>query len=133
MPNPSISDRIAINFLPVRQQEFSFAIYRRGLESRETPPQGTYSLPENPSASLTDSPGSNRYRSYAVSLKPSESQEQVRVGAWANPWLTLWVLRQSLEAKCALELPAEVEQSDREFTQETAFVLERHEDGARQG
>jgi hypothetical protein len=132
MPNSPISDRIALNFLSLRQQEFSFTIHRRGIEPGETLPQAAYRLPEDVSNLLGRAPTTAIYRQYAISLTPTASFETVQIGAWANPWLTMWALRQSLEEKCASVLPAETEQPDREFAREIAFVLKRHESGVRE-
>ena len=132
MPNPPSSDRIALNFLSLREQEFSFAIYRRAVGPGNVLPQGAYSLPEDPGNFPANGPPHSNYRHYAVSLTPSQSHEEVRVGAWANPWLTMWVLRRSLEEKCLSDRVTETEHSDDEFAREIAFVMKTHEAGVRE-
>lgn len=132
MSNSPISDRIALNFLAIKEQEFSFAIYRRAVEAKEVLPQGAYSLPEEPDSFLANPPPRFNYRQYAVSLTPAQSHEKVQVGAWANPWLTMWVLRRSLEEKCLSDQVTEIEHSKDEFSREIAFVLKTHEAGVRE-
>ncbi len=132
MPNQSNSDRIALNFLSLRQQEFSFTVHRRRLLPGETSVD-SYSLPDDPSAIFDETARPDSFGRYAVSLGPSEGFEELEIGAWTNPWITLWVLRRALEEACkSTVLADQTELQEGGFTREVAFVLRRHEAGIRE-
>jgi hypothetical protein len=131
MPNHSNSDTIALNFLALRQQEFSFDIHRRRLMPGETS-ENTYSLPDDPSSIFDEGSRPETFGRYAVSLVARDDFEEIAVGAWTNPWITLWVLRHALEQVCkSAPLASETELPEDDFAREVAFVLRRHEAGIR--
>lgn len=128
MSDALFSDQIALNFLALRQQDFSFRIYRRALSSTETALPNTYSLPTHASGAGPH----EDFRRYSVSLLPLSGYDPVSVGAWLNPWLTLWVLHDALQRRCASDLQAETEMIQDDFRREIAFVLKRHGAGVRE-
>jgi hypothetical protein len=121
---------LALNFLAIAQENFSFTIYRRLLVDDEKSVPGTRYLP----ADCSD--GSNPYadrRRYQVLLAPQAGFEKITVGAWFEHGLTEEVLFQALLHHCqSSDLIKDVELPTRAFNRELDFVLARHEGQARE-
>jgi hypothetical protein len=85
--------RIALNFLPFREQDFEFTVYRRRLGPTDQAVSGTRWLPIDCLGEL--SVGTPRFQ-YAVSLTKADGYEETDIRAWVSPKLTVHVLHQAL-------------------------------------
>jgi hypothetical protein len=118
--------KIALNFLPFREQDFAFAIYRRKLEITDQAVPGTRWLPID---CMAENKGDARKLRYAVSLTKDDGYQETSIRAWVNPGLTVHVLYEALVARTQKDDLAEnSELPDREFLREVGLVLKRHGD-----
>ncbi len=123
MPVNSSRDRIALSFLPVKD-DFAYLIYRKELEETDQSVPGTRWLPRDMAAK--EQPGGKRIR-YAISLSPLDEYEKVTVGAWVDVGLTADVLHNALVRRCQTEpLVSSVEIPSDDFYHKIAFTLATH-------
>ncbi|MHB8656107.1 MAG: hypothetical protein ACYDA9_19795, partial [Terriglobia bacterium] len=135
MPTSSHTDRIALNFLALKFQDFNYQIYRKELGQNEVAVSGTHWLPRDLSPALGQAKASVLERTrYIISLQEIDGYERITLGAWVNPGLTLDVLHRGLDVRCKeADLASWTEHPDKEFRKQIFFVLQRHEEGAREG
>jgi hypothetical protein len=123
-PNPrqvSSGRKIALNFLPLNEQDFSFTIYRRKLGDAEQAVPGTRWLPIN---CIAENKGDAERFRYAVSLAKNDDYQEAAIRAWVNPALTVQVLYEALVARTRThDLIENCEVPDSEFLREVGFVL----------
>jgi hypothetical protein len=118
--------KIALNFLPFREQDFAFAIYRRKLATTDQAVPGTRWLPID---CMAESKGDGQKLRYAVSLTKDDGYQETSIRAWVNPGLTVHVLYAALVARTrADDLVENCELPDSELLREVGFVLKRHGD-----
>src|SRR5260370_29501826 len=117
----SSSRRIALNFLPIREQDFTFRIYRRKLATTDQAVPGTRWLPENCIGDV--STDTERFQ-YVVSLLKADRYEETSIRAWVHPQLTVHVLHDALVARSrADDLTSNCELPDSQFLREVGFIL----------
>lgn len=118
--------KIALNFLPFREQDFAFAIYRRKLKTTDQAVPGTRWLPID---CMAENKGDSEKFRYVVSLTKDDGYQETSIRAWVNPGLTVHVLYEALMARTREDDLAEnFELPDKEFLREVGFVLKRHGD-----
>lgn len=124
---------VALNFLPLVQQEFSFNVFRREYragEKREGELLDTQrrSLPIDPLQDINDS--TNR-REYWVSFTPKNGFEPFTCEQDFNHHLTSSFIYESLERKCLASVDrAEFFLQEGDFRHTISFILERYPEGA---
>ena len=122
----TVSDHIALSFLALKSQDFTFKIYRKELTTEEESIRGVRFLPKDCKAD--SSPERKTFR-YAVKLTPHDGFEEVIIRAWVNPGLTIEVLHQALTDRAKVDdLVENTELPEKSFTREVAFILRRHGD-----
>lgn len=115
---------IALSFLPVKVDDFTFSIYRRRLHSDQESVPGTRELPERDNNGVQ----TERQR-YEVSLEPEQGMEKFTVRAWTNIGLTDEVLYRALIARVQqADVRQFVELPENRFIRKVDFVLKRHGD-----
>lgn len=83
-----IKQNIDLNFLPLREQEFSFTVYRRLLEHKEKKWSDNirrYNLPKNQD-------DTENFTGYWVSFSQFENSEPFTIRARTNIYLTEWYI-----------------------------------------
>lgn len=124
---PSLS-QVALNFFALQPQDFSFRVFRRQLDDSEQSPPTTRWLPIN----LQSNASSNAKR-FETSLQPKDGFDEVTLGAWVCPPLTVEVIHAALIEKIGEgPLRNDIELPTRKFKREVAFVLKKHSDHVRE-
>lgn len=113
---------IALNFLPLTTQDFTYKIFRKPLEGGEPNVPGISFLPEDCSGEDKTAP---RLR-YAVSFEPVDGYQQVSVGAWVDPSLTVRALHKAMSQLAAAALGDAVEPPENDFTRFVGIRLAKH-------
>jgi len=122
----SAPDHIAISFIAVKSQDFTFTVYRKKLEADQEMVPGTRYLPTD---CVAASSSDRDTFPYVVSLCPQEGYEEVPAQAWTSPGLTQDVLHQALLSRAtASDLSENTELPEKSFHRKIGFVLCRHED-----
>jgi len=122
----SVLDRIALSYLALREQDFTFTIYRKELATEEKAVHGTRYLPKD---CQSESFSKEKNIRYVVSLAPQDGYEKAVIGAWVNSGLTTEVLHQALLERCKKEdLSEKTELPEKQFVRQIAFILHRHGD-----
>lgn len=123
-------DRIALNFLALREDEFFIKVYRKLIDPKAPSVVGQRRLPHD----LKKVPqGPLDFGRYEVSHQPKQGFDQVDLGPWTNANITLEVLFQALLDRTKPDaIRPEVEMPDKAWKREIAFVLKRHENGLRE-
>jgi hypothetical protein len=117
---------VALNFLPFREQDFVFRIYRRKLAITDQAVPGTRWLPDDCTGEVQAD--TERFQ-YAVSLIRTNGYEETSIRAWVNPGLTVHILYEALVARArADDLAQNCEFPDSQFLREVGFILKRHGD-----
>ena len=120
--------QIAINFLPLIEQEFSFTIYRRTAKSNDLKSnEGLYhaKLPITGQASHDQ-----EYSDYQVSLNSLPSYEEFTCNENTNRDLSLFFLANLLRENCRINLqPDKYGFNLGDFRKVTTFILESHTEG----
>ena len=126
-PRPiSSGNKIALNFLPFREQNFTFVVYRRPLTETDQSVPGTRWLPID---CLAAPKGESERHRYAVSLTKMDGHEETSICAWVNPGLTVHVLYTALIGRASdADLVDYVEIPENQFRREVHFILKRHKD-----
>lgn len=89
-----IKQEIALNFVSLKSQDFSFIIFRRLVKKEETRFDKyihKYNLPEKR--------GSESYQSYWISFSHFENAEEFQAKSGDNIYLAQWYLAKQLKAK----------------------------------
>lgn len=116
--------RIALNFLPLDSQEFSFTVYRKPV-SEDTqakslsPDVRRYKLPEDPAA--TD----GEYKEYLVSLNTLPDYQPFVATQSTNNLLTLYLVLKKLYEKCSNVLGASNVSINERFKHSVEIVTSR--------
>lgn len=122
------STQVALNFLALQSQDFQFRVYRRQLDDDENSPPGTRWLPVN-----LQNTGDNEAKRFEVSLQPKHGFDEVTVGAWLCPPLTVEAIHHALVTKINDAITkGDVEFPNNDFKREAAFVLKRHNSHVRE-
>jgi hypothetical protein len=116
--------KIALNFLPLEEQDFLFTVYRRKLATTAQSVPGTHRLPEDCTAD--DVRSAERLR-YEIALEPRDGFTETPVRAWVSAGLAIQVLYQAIVARSQHDdLKGDCELPDNKFRREIAFLLKRH-------
>jgi hypothetical protein len=118
--------KVALNFLPLREQDFTFAIYRRKLATTDQAVPGTRWLPIDCTGEVKAD--TERFQ-YAISLTKTDGYEEISIRAWVNPQLTIHVLYEALVTRAqADDLVENCKLPDSQFLREVGLILKRHGD-----
>lgn len=123
-------DQIALNFLAVRSNDFTFTVYRRLLQNNELQVTNQRWLPEVISEHQTRSEDAKKYE---ISFEPKDGFQAVVLGAWINPQLTIDTIHRALLTRVQKQdLHDRVAVPEKAWKREVAFLLQEHEEGIRE-
>ncbi|RLB90262.1 MAG: hypothetical protein DRH50_12620 [Deltaproteobacteria bacterium] len=122
--------RIALNFLPLVQQDFSFFVYRKQIGVGSENPNRErhngvrrYRLPQNLALQTSD------YVDCDVSFSKIEGFEKVKIYAHTNIHLTKFLLMEALQKKCREHLSKQDYLVGTKFRNTISFVLAKTDVG----
>ena len=130
------SYNVALNFLPLAQQEFTFNVFRRLYKAGEKREGDLLkaqrrSLPIDPLQDINDS--TNRCE-YWVSFIPKSGFEPFTCEQDFNHHLTTSFLYESLESRCRNSIDsAEYLLQEGDFRHTISFILEKYNEGSLAG
>jgi hypothetical protein len=124
--------KVALNFFPLRDQDFKFVVYRRphaDIDREDYPNLKQRRLPSTTSARGTTGRRKAEYRRYWVSYEQQDGFEVFHCTSRTNNYLTLDYLYHLLKRNCSSLDEDEYYFEDWRFNPRALFVLQEHQEG----
>ena len=123
-------DRIALNFFPLAQQEFSFSVYRCPYNQKDRRSDYPECTKRKLPSGDTDEDGSPIYTDYWVSFDPVNGFEKYTCNSDTNNFISIDYLYQMLKSTCSQKLDSgEFKLGDGFRKRMVFFVLDTYHEG----